>query len=550
MQTHHLVRIGAPRDLAGGARPAILHRTDDDFIESTLDDLRSAEGRARLQELRARSTDAHGTLKLFQPIQRQFHLALIEAWCDDMPTRPRIDPARVESAGMVLRRLGPGGRREGWMRSNGRVRGWLPLARVGGDDGEPGSTLRLRSGLTGVADIDRQFTRFAAENPDTLLNEDVLPLYPAPPEVCAAAGQSVFYGNVPTVSGELSEALPGLEADDGGFDFGPDSAAFRDHLVTALRGNAMNFPFAGETIRAGWFEVIESPGTAPPPDVPLAQFSALIAQGSERARMARFLLLLRQLSSEFNAFDGGAEVGELKAILAGIRLRMTLRQDEDERQRRHVRADEFLQQAVTILLERGSAGSVEMPEGWPDLDSDTSRRLAAALHRAMQARFLSATGKAGRFDEPDARYVLRAFVRLKPEGPCPARTVWSGYSEPFVIAPWYDGAGAPPVQIRLPDPSDRKLLRSLKPNVAFVVPPAMQNLLSGAAKDLMEGKGGTGTLGITWICSFSIPIITICAFLVLNIFLTLFNIVFGWLFFIKICIPFPKFGNKPPGGDG
>ena len=44
------------------------------------------------------------------------------------------------------------------------------------------------------------------------------------------------------------------------------------------------------------------------------------------------------------------------------------------------------------------------------------------------------------------------------------------------------------------------------------------------------------------------PVITICAFIVLNIFLTLFNLIFGWLFFIKVCIPFPKIGNKPPGG--
>ena len=55
-----------------------------------------------------------------------------------------------------------------------------------------------------------------------------------------------------------------------------------------------------------------------------------------------------------------------------------------------------------------------------------------------------------------------------------------------------------------------------------------------------------GSLGITWICGFNIPVITICAFIVLNIFLTLFNLIFGWLFFIKICVPFPKMGNKAP----
>jgi hypothetical protein len=168
------------------------------------------------------------------------------------------------------------------------------------------------------------------------------------------------------------------------------------------------------------------------------------------------------------------------------------------------------------------------------------------LHGAVMARAAAQKVGVGRFDEPQARYVLRAFVRLKPEGGCPQRVVWSEETEPFVIAPWYEGAGGAPVQIPLPDPSDRNLLRALKPNVAFVVPPALQNLLNGPAKALLGGQGKTGGLGLTWVCSFSIPIITLCAFLVLNVFLTLFNIVFGWMFFLKICLPLPKFGDKPP----
>ena len=137
--------------------------------------------------------------------------------------------------------------------------------------------------------------------------------------------------------------------------------------------------------------------------------------------------------------------------------------------------------------------------------------------------------------------MVRAFVRLKPEGTCPAHTEWSAYSEPFVIAPWYEGSGAPPVQIPLPDVTDRDLLRSLKPNVAFELPPALQNLLVGNPKDLLEGKpSGGGGFTIGWICSFSLPIITICAFICLNIFLSLFDLIFRWMFFIKICIPFPK----------
>ena len=48
------------------------------------------------------------------------------------------------------------------------------------------------------------------------------------------------------------------------------------------------------------------------------------------------------------------------------------------------------------------------------------------------------------------------------------------------------------------------------------------------------------SLQLGMICSFSIPIITICALIVLMIFLSLLNIIFWWLPFFRICFPFPK----------
>jgi len=81
----------------------------------------------------------------------------------------------------------------------------------------------------------------------------------------------------------------------------------------------------------------------------------------------------------------------------------------------------------------------------------------------------------------------------------------------------------------------------MKPNVSFEVPPSLSNLLGGDMKKLKEGEDGGGPqLDIFWLCSFSLPIITLCAFIVLNIFLTLFNILFFWMAFIKICIPIPR----------
>ncbi len=202
----------------------------------------------------------------------------------------------------------------------------------------------------------------------------------------------------------------------------------------------------------------------------------------------------------------------------------------------------FLQQASKVLLERDAATKPEMPVSWPSLDSNGQNQLANALWAAMASRFSAMQSKSGRFDDPSAQYALRAFVRLKPEGACPAKIHWTEYTEPFAIAPWYESAGAvSPVQIPLPDLSDKQLLKSLKPNISFVVPEALQGLLGNKLKDLIKGdKKSEASGGIGWLCSFSIPIITICAFIVLNIFLSLFDLFFQWMLFFKICIPYPK----------
>ena len=517
----HTILVGAPRDIAGpGMKPALLQRSDADFVNATLDDLRSAGGRGQLGMLQAGALDAQGGLKLFQPIQRQFHLVLTEAWCD-VPGQPRIAPARVDAAGMVLRRIGADGLPEGWMKSRGRVRGWIPIARVGGDDADPASAQRLQLGMTGVADIDRQLTVFAAANADNALNESVVAMYLAPPDVCADAGKTLFYGVVPTVSSEISEQ-PATFDSAPGVDFGPQSTLFQNHLVQALRGQAMDLPSPGDSVDPAWLVQADQPGADP--------------------TLVRFVNLIRQLASEFNAFDGGADAAGLRQALQAIVLPLV---QLDDQPARSVSAGTFLGQAADVILGLDdSTAPPEVPATWPALSDADAAALASALHDAMTARFASMKGQVGRFDELGAHYVLRAFVRLKADGACPPRVVWSDYSDPFTIAPWYDGAGAPPVQIALPDPSDRNLLKSLKPNVAFVVPPSLQSLLGGSATDSLKGNVSSSPLGLTWICGFNIPVITICAFLVLNIFLSLFNIVFGWMFFMKICLPFPKVPPK------
>ncbi len=538
----HDVALGSPRGMASGGAPLLLQRADGDFIDAVLDEITTAEGRAKLLATRAAARTQRQVLKLFQPIQRQHHLAVLEAWCDT-PGTPRVDPARVASAGLVVRRVrrAGGAAEEGWMRSRGRLRGWLPVQRIGGAARDPASQLRLHSGQTGVADIDHELVQLALQREDTLLDEHVVPMFVAPPEVCKAAGKTLYYGLVPTVSGELAETAPVFDETN---TFGPESTDFRNHLVQALRGEAMDFSLDGETLNPAWTEAAEIATTVRPTGVSIDHWNQLRPGGGARSGMQRLLRLLRQLDGEFNAFAGTSPASQaLREQLAAIALPLKLR--DGETVARTVNAEAFLRQAVPVLVQRDEqAARPEMPARWPALPSHQAQALRLALSRAVAERFAQLNPAPGRFDDAGAQYVVRAFVRLKPECGCPARIVWSEATEPFVIAPWFDGSGAPPVRISLPDITEPGLLRSLKPNVSFTVPPALQNLLSGNPKDLMEGKKPPeGGITIGWICSFSLPVITLCAFIVLSIFLSLFDLIFKWMAFIKICIPYPKRGE-------
>ena len=253
------------------------------------------------------------------------------------------------------------------------------------------------------------------------------------------------------------------------------------------------------------------------------------------AGLADFMVLLKQLAIEFDAFG---ETAAAQALLAGLNsIAFTQQQGT-------IQAGDFLKAASTVLLERdlsGSGASPTMPSEWPKMTESQASMVAKLVLGTMQTRLSQVAGGQGRFGEEGRRYRVRAFVRVKHDDGCPLETVWSDYSEPFTIAPWYDNNGAPPVRITLPDVTDKGFLKRLKPNVAFALPEGLFNLLQGDAKTLADGKGGSTDpkLGIQWLCSFSIPLITICAFIVLNIFLQLFNIVFQWLLYIKICIPIP-----------
>lgn len=483
-------------------RPTILKRTEQDFIGATLEELK----RGGVAALTGTLPAAPGTVQmLLQPVHRTFYLSVLEVVCNpyDLPVlQPRLDPRKIDSAGLVVRRLDPDApRRQGWRKQGAALKGWISFASEQEEDLDPDPARRPPTLTAGHPEIDRLLVPAA-----NTLTETVSPLFVAPPDVSEAAGRTILYGVIPVSSPERSES--------------PDPATYdldfvRTHLVDFLRPAGLrSIPRANQRLYA-------------------SNANNLDDRNLDDRNLQRFILMLRQLMFELGAFSDFAPG---KAVLDLLnQLNVTYNEDTPTQP-----AGQFLQQAANVLAAGDPDKSVKMPKEWPAISPEWGDRLLQLAKTALDARLATAQPQVGRFDDLTAQYQVRAFVRVKRPDGCPPELFWSKYSNPFTIAPWYENSGLPPIQVALPNVLDG--IKNLKPGVAFAVPPQLFDFLQkNDPKELLKGNGNGGDgSGIAWICSFNIPIITLCAFIVLNIFLQLFNLIFQWLFFIKICIPIPK----------
>lgn len=518
----HDVRL---RPLLQSARPQmetglIVAATEGSFVDALTADLMMPGWRDLLAARLPTQYGADGVAELALPIHRCQHLVVLEVYCDQ-PGAPRLDARKIDSMGLVLRRADVGGGWLGWMANRAR-RGWqaLPTATATeaamGLEPDPDPARRLLRRATGHATLDS----LLAEGDTAPLAEQVLPLFAAPPEVIAALGKTVLFGLVPLASSELSDNGPAPA--DYVADAQQDGGALYNHLSLFLKARSAA-PLANADL------VLDPTWLDPPP---------VDADATDGTRIGAFGVLLRQLTIELGAFDNTDAARALMAAFGPIRLATA--KDRYGQVTASVSAADFLPSAAAILV-RGEVNAIglTMPKEWPAVDAATGARLTDAALRCLSARYARMMPQTGKLDGLATQYAVRAFVRVREDEACPPRLVWSNWSAPFRIRPWWDG-DAPPAQVPLPDITDRAVLAAMKPGVAFQVPAKLADLLRRDPKELVKGNDpGGSSLGIVWLCSFSLPTITICAFIVLNIFLSLFDLIFRWMAFIKICIPIP-----------
>jgi hypothetical protein len=170
-------------------------------------------------------------------------------------------------------------------------------------------------------------------------------------------------------------------------------------------------------------------------------------------------------------------------------------------------------------------------------------------------------------DMREGWFVIRCVFERPECGPIDP-PVLSDPSAAFQMAGFFDpDAPARPIRIALPLDTSPAGLRKFDKNTAFMISDMLCgqiNRVKGMSlgdlvlsvlpwpfhKDLPVVDGGPCTksdnpsIEIGMMCSLSIPIITICALLLLMIIVNLLDIIFRWVPFFIFCFPLPKFKGK------
>lgn len=142
-------------------------------------------------------------------------------------------------------------------------------------------------------------------------------------------------------------------------------------------------------------------------------------------------------------------------------------------------------------------------------------------------------------------------IRMVYEQPQCKRLTISQPTREFLLAPFFDpDAPVRPIRIAMPVDTTIEGLKKYDKGVAVLVSDQLKAQMNrvSSLKEMIDGNTNPeGTLDLGLICSLSIPIITICALILLLLVVNLLNIIFHWLPFFMLCLPFPL-PRKASGG--
>lgn len=473
-----------------GNAPAVLRFGTDDFMTELTDALTSPTGLDGLQAAPETwrtsappafptptpSSDSSTDTKLYQPVHGRFYLVAAHLVCRRVgePDR-RLDQS--ESIGFVVRRL-VADHEYAWIAEPGGGR-WTFVS--DGFELEPG--------------------------------EELLPMAPTTHGHRGRTTQ-LYTGLVPVGARERYEARSLADATDPpGEEPSALALAVLDTVIAPLAEIAANFA------------------------VPEGEAEAEAAAEEARADAIEFAILDlvdwldlsgTQIPGEFTVVSAvgastwGDVINDVRVHRAGI-----LAGDYESRAR-----DVASDQAIATFLGVATPSAIGDPASTP-LAQKLSEALDDAPPRSVAA--VLDENAAPRLGGDDVRYVFRTVYRNSTCARPHAEWV-SQPTEPFRFAAFFDpDAPARPVQIALPVDTSPRGLRQFPRNVSVLLSSQLRRQMS-QINDEFDQVGGQ-TFSVGKLCVLSIPIITICALILLMIMVSILNIIFFWVPFFQVCLP-------------
>ena len=321
-------------------------------------------------------------------------------------------------------------------------------------------------------------------------------------------------------------------------------------LVTGLRvpGTAVNFKTPSTSMRAA-LKAIRQTGVREALEAAVVNYDS---STTSNAAWPSFHFVLAGLSSPANAADGpflqlstlDAPAGDaLAEPLPGRPIAGPLTPSQQVLENARLAAEKV--DRLTSLVGRAL--------------NDSGDASAPPLPYALQLK----NALNGSVNDP-GWFVIRFVYTRRDCGPLHPPTV-SAPTERFQLANFFDSdAPARPVRITLPADTSPAGLRKFPKNTAFVLSDMLCGQVQRAKglglidlvrsvlpwplhKDLDVASGScqnSGGINIGMICSLSIPIVTICALILLMIIVSLLDFIFRWLPYFIICFPVPGLKGK------
>lgn len=564
----HQVRLGAPyyqhNSLARSGGGALHRYLDTDFLPRYLQDLQNQQ-LASLNNTEWQTQDRFSrhdqSLVLRLPVHKTFYLFSCEVNCARLGD-PALDEKRITSAGFVIRRQRDDSE-DSWMIENNRPLGW-------------------RHSATGLndPDLDRPMCRdrslHTRSNVPSYSGEKTHPLHVASQRDNEGKRHTVLYGYVP-LGGEYYPVRNHGESP-----FEQDSEdtfkqaagkhlpwpfGYRDGLNPAWQNGHRRQVYNGKPSQA-FFKLLSLfayryhlgetqdslTGEANQGLQALCEniFFYSVNEASEVQMLAHFSDATRELyqgyqryslwqwlqghfdhDNDNNSSSDKPYVNPLVNWLATQEKNLDDAEDSGENYELERLPNQHGTGSTSYSLYISESDALQLRNQLDQRVMANATQLAEAL-------------PAAKFQQnPRDRYQIVPFVRAKDDHG-KEFIYWgdtSSRSELFRVAAPFDPFASRPSLIQMPSLQD--LRSGMARGVSMVTPPDTFNLLNalkfkkGVTKDVVPEEEPEG-IGIQWICSFSLPIVTFVAMLLLMIIINLLNFFFFWLPWIRICLPFPR----------